>query len=655
MMNRAYVTFAVKTADDEQRCIEGIASTPHADRVGDVVEPSGAVFKTPMPLLWQHRADEPIGEVRAVKVDKQGIHVRAYIPKGITPRIDEAWALIKAGLVRGLSIGFKPLAFEPVSKDPFSGQRFTKWEWLELSAVTIPANMDASITAIKALDADALAALGTPASAPPSHHPPGVSGSTTRMTRASTAMKKSLSERVADWRDILREKSDRITQMIEQSSDSGVTFDEAQQEEHKTLSDACDEIEKTIKILEAQEAREKSLAKPVDVQTGLRVSGNGVPQIQVVEQKLPKGIRFARLVLCKAAAVLEARTGNFVSPVDIAKARYPDDSLLRNVIEKTAVGAGTAAVTSNNLTDLVPYNAIASDFVEYLRPRTIIGQFGTGNIPPLHNVPFNVRVGGFSAGFTGYWVGEGLPTPVSKATSTAVTLTWSKVAGLCVLTEELVRFSSPSAEARVRDDLARAVAARMDIDFIDPEKAAVANVSPASITRSVVAIAPTGTTAAKFRADLATMLSGMVNVPGRRVLIMSETMATTLSMMINTLGNPDFGGLTPEGGTINGIPVIVSEHLTSVGSPGTQAIVLVTPSEIMLADDGQATVEASTEASIEMLDSSLVQTAVAGTGASLVNMWQTNSVAIRAVRFVNWAARRSGAVAYISPAAYLVQ
>ena len=55
-----------------------------------------------------------------------------------------------AKLVRGLSIGFS--ATESARIEPGYGLRFLKWQWLELSAVTIPANADCSITAIKSAD-----------------------------------------------------------------------------------------------------------------------------------------------------------------------------------------------------------------------------------------------------------------------------------------------------------------------------------------------------------------------------------------------------------------------------------------------------------------------------------------------------------------------
>jgi HK97 family phage prohead protease len=155
-MNRAYALLEVKALDDDKRMIEGFATTPTVDRAGDIVESAGAEFKLPIPLLWQHDSQKPIGHVLAAKVSKDGIRVRAQLARvdeagPLKDRLDEAWQSIKSGLVRGLSIGFKGLETEQI-EDTF-GLRFVRWLWLELSAVTIPANQDASIEAVKALAA----------------------------------------------------------------------------------------------------------------------------------------------------------------------------------------------------------------------------------------------------------------------------------------------------------------------------------------------------------------------------------------------------------------------------------------------------------------------------------------------------------------------
>ena len=306
----------------------------------------------------------------------------------------------------------------------------------------------------------------------------------------------------------------------------------------------------------------------------------------------------------------------------------------------------------------MPYKVLADDFIEFLRGKTIVDRFGQNGVPALRRVPFNIRVGGFSAGTTGYWKGEGKPTPMSKATSTNVSLTWSTVSGLTVITKELATHSTPSAEMALRDDLSAAVVARMDIDFVDPSKAAVANTSPASITNAIVATAPSGAAATNVRRDAATLLALFATANlGRSnlVWIMSDTMAGNIGMMVNALGNADFPEMDLSAAVprLAGIPVITSEHLTSLGSPSTQMIVLVKADEVYLADEGMVDVEASFEASIEMLDASLVQDGTNGTGTSLVNLWQSGLIGLLANREVNWKLRRSTAVQYISPAAYI--
>ncbi len=164
-MQRAYSTLEIKAVDggDEKRTFSGIASTPSTDRMGDIVEPKGAQFKLPIPLLWQHDSRQPIGWVTAATVTSKGIEISgevADVPEDgeLKTRLATAWQSIKSKLVRGLSIGFN--AIEHAQIDGTWGVRFVKWEWLELSAVTIPANSDASITAIKSADDSARAALG---------------------------------------------------------------------------------------------------------------------------------------------------------------------------------------------------------------------------------------------------------------------------------------------------------------------------------------------------------------------------------------------------------------------------------------------------------------------------------------------------------------
>lgn len=118
----------------------GWATTSTPDLVGDVVEPAGAHFELPLPLLWQHQHDAPVGTVRDAHVAANGIRVAGRI----TPeaqRAVEAQALLRDGAL-ALSVGFLAEKSEPLST---GGRRFTAWRWTELSLVSVPCNPEARI------------------------------------------------------------------------------------------------------------------------------------------------------------------------------------------------------------------------------------------------------------------------------------------------------------------------------------------------------------------------------------------------------------------------------------------------------------------------------------------------------------------------------
>lgn len=153
-MQRAHSVVQLKRVAAEARRISGIASTPATDRQGDVLVPSGAVFKLPLPLLLGHDHGAPLGEVIDARVTPQGIYIVAQLAaEGTSERIDEAWRLIRAGLIKGLSVGFIGLESSAL---PNGGRKFTKWEVIELSAVVVPANAEAGILEVKRLDAHAV-------------------------------------------------------------------------------------------------------------------------------------------------------------------------------------------------------------------------------------------------------------------------------------------------------------------------------------------------------------------------------------------------------------------------------------------------------------------------------------------------------------------
>lgn len=153
-MNRAYSMLEAKAFDSDKRTFSGWATTPATDRVQDTINPLGAKFTNPLVLLHQHNHDAPIGQVTFGKPTAKGIPFEASIPEIPEPgplkdRVDTAWGEIKHGLVRAVSIGFRPLSYSPNEK---GGLDFDETEIFELSSVSIPANAEAIISQVKSLD-----------------------------------------------------------------------------------------------------------------------------------------------------------------------------------------------------------------------------------------------------------------------------------------------------------------------------------------------------------------------------------------------------------------------------------------------------------------------------------------------------------------------
>lgn len=135
--------------DVERR--KGVATTGDVDRIGDIVEPMGAKFDLPLPLLWHHNHEQPVGEVVQARPTKKNIAIKAQSlhmdePGLLKDYTDLAWHSVKSGLVEGLSIGFRPIEVER-HKDA-GGLHFLSWNLFEVSLVTIPANARAQISRV---------------------------------------------------------------------------------------------------------------------------------------------------------------------------------------------------------------------------------------------------------------------------------------------------------------------------------------------------------------------------------------------------------------------------------------------------------------------------------------------------------------------------
>lgn len=521
----------------------------------------------------------------------------------------------------------------------------------------IKSSSKASLSALPVVRASSAAIRESRSTAPQmSVAAPGATGKTQSNHFKGTTSMKPIAQQIADFEATRATNANRMNVIMSAAAEAGRTLDDAETQEYDRLKVENKAIDAHLERLRDHEKSVLASASALDTGSlgaGTTVIAPRLPadggNIVSVKSNAPKGIAFARYV--KAIAMAK---GNIMQAAQIAQAnkQWMDQTPQVQKVLMAAV-AGGDTLTSGWASELVYNQDLVAEFLEILRPQTIIGKM-TG----MRQVPFNVRMGGASSGGTGYWVGQGAAIPASKMQTTSLSLGIAKAAGLMVITDELARSSAPSAEMLVRDDLIETIKTFLDVQFVDPNVAEVANVSPASITNGLTPVDPTGTNAAALRADVQTLFKSFIQAnmdPTKAVWIMETTQALAISMMQNALGQPEFGGITIQGGTFFGLPVIPSMSANIAGSPDSgKMIILANADDIMIADEGGLTVEGSREASIQMADnpSGNAASGTAGT-ANLVSMFQTNSLALKLVRYVNWKKRRSTAVAYIKEAQYV--
>ncbi len=641
-MDRAYSLLEIKSLNDEERVIEGIASTPTPDRMNDIVDPMGAKFDLPMPLLWQHSHDAPVGFVEFAKPTPKGIPYRARILKVDEPgilkdRLDEAWQSVKHKLVKAVSIGFKALEYDYI-KDS-NGIRFKAWEWMELSLVTIPANREATITTIKSIDSEVRAATGRENLDRPTVPLPGVSGKANQPAKSGFFFApskgnavKSVQDQIAALEAARAAKAARMNEIMQKSMAEDRSTDTEESGEFDSLKSEVKQADDDLVRLRYLEKLHIAEASPITAgntaspSSGAEVRGG----VMSVKSNVPPGTDFVRYSM----AIMQAK-GNLMQAHQTAQHRWKDSSRVVTSL-KAAADAGTTT-DPTWAAPLVEYNTMAAEFIELLRPATILGRIPGG----LRRVPFNVRIQRQTAGVSGAFVGEGKAKPVNELAFDAITMGFSKAAVIVVMTNELMRFSDPSAEAVVRQDMIDGIAAYLDKRFIDPQYAGVANVSPASITNGVTPIASGGQTIAAVTDDVEGAMTAFVNADlnlARAVWIMHPRTALALSMKRNNQDQFAFPGVMATGGTFFGMPVVTSSAAVAAGSPSEALVVLLDPSEILLADDGGITIDMSQEASLQMSDTP------SDGATTLVSLWQNNMAALRAERFINWRRRRDNAV-----------
>lgn len=251
-------------------------------------------------------------------------------------------------------------------------------------------------------------------------------------------------------------------------------------------------------------------------------------------------------------------------------------------------------------------------------------------------VPLRSRVGWTTATATAFVRGEGAAIPVSRMGVEAEGIDREKACALVILTREMLRTAGTAGEALIARELRRAVASEVDSRFVE---IIADDVTPIDGTDS-------GADAIGAIIDLHNLLDAVEpTAESRLVWAMAPDVGRAASLLADRGKSFLFPEMTPIGGTMKGIPAIV----TSGMADGTLALIDATG---LAGDSEMISVQASDDTTIKMATDPAANSKT-GAASENVSMFQTHSTAILATSWFGAMRFRSNAIAIVENVAWV--
>jgi len=611
--------------------LDFVLSDDTVDRYGDIIVASGWVltnFKRNPIALFAHDSRFAIGTWTNIRIEGGKLIARLMLAaRGTSARIDELISLVEQGILRAVSVGFRPLESEPIDpKQPYGGQRYTKQELLETSLVSVPAN-PAALQLAKSLNissetlslafgeqADVRRRDVTTHGEHAARHP---------KNERPLAMK-TLAQRIEDAQAGLIAKKDKLTELTKAETLDVEAIEEINQQ--------IDADERGLTALKSSEA--KIGLGAVD-KSG--VTAPAVPRRPLgLGQKEVKGLD----LLVRALVVRGVAHFGGKSIDQVLEERYPGHEATA-IITKSDQTIGTTTV-SGWASELV--QTVNQGFLEALMPYSIYPALrarGIGvNFDGIGSVSLPSRTAG---GAGGGFVSEGSPIRVGRITTAAVTMTPRKMGVIVPFSRELAKRSTPAIEALVRQAILEDTGAILDAAILDATASSV--VRPAGLLYGLAATA-SGYGGGDYQAvvaDLKALLAPFysANAGDNITVLMNPAQGLSLSMMPGPGAAGEFGWAQPLMARLN---IIESTNVTA------GRLIAIRNSDFATALGDAPEFDVSEQATVHMEDTTPLEI-VSGTGPATADpvrsFFQTATIGVRMLMDVSWAMRRTGMVRWI--------
>jgi HK97 family phage prohead protease len=629
--------------------LEFVMSDDTTDRMGDAIDQAGwqlAHFRKAPVALFNHDRNQVIGRWRDVAV--RGGRLTGFLElaeEGTSALVDSIRKLVAQKILRAVSVGFRPLAAEPLDpENKWGAQRFTKCELLECSLVSVPANPNAlAIARSFGLPPAAQAILfGKHAAqqaggSSASMLKPLVQKSTTMQLQTAT-LGQQIQAAHADF-NALQARLAELTGKENPSDD-----------EVRALDELPDRIDAAADVIHKLQRREHSLA--------LTITGNGgergrEPAPVPPERRPSRAVKklepidyFFRAATCFALA----KANRSPDPMEFCRERYSNDEHTAQIVSLMTRAAPGPALTSQAtwaaelvqvgfgefLSTLKPFRIYPS--IALRGPRFTFGpQAGTIKLPARSATPT----------VAGTFVGEAQPIPVKKLGLTSITLTPFKMAVISMFSEEIGSRSTPQIESLLRQEMEEDTAVAIDTALIDANAASTTR--PAGLRNGVAGLTPTasGTPTEKMVADLKQLIGAITAVNGGRdiVVILNPLQAMSLTFAQTTTGDFLFATSAEAGARFN-VSFVASNTCTA------GMLIAVDAADFASATGDMPRFRLSAEATVHDEDTTPLPISTTGTpnvvAAPVRSFFQTDVMGIRMIWDMSWAMRRTGMVAWMT-------
>jgi HK97 family phage major capsid protein/HK97 family phage prohead protease len=640
---------------------EFVLSDGSIDRMGDVIEPTGwqlERIKSDPVVLFNHDRNQIVGKWINVRVkDGQLVGRIAWTNSDKWPFAQYLRDLVREGILRTVSVGFQPIAKEPLTKEadvkrgPF---RFTKQDLLECSLVSVPANPNALALA-KDFPREAVAAIfRKPASedlgeVPAAHAKSGKSPSLSTRTKMQTHTIAQKIQAAQQEYNILRDALNELSAQDEMSAEEVKRYEElpAQIEVAKREIEKHKRAERALFDDSASNGHDGEVISPPPAtpstpmpKAPTTIDMEGRRLFAIPKKKVEAGDYTFRALACWTKSHANK------DPLEKSlREMYGGDELTGMVLRAAVNPAMTTVATW--AAELVQTSNV--DFLDRLMPSSIyaplaaagvrysFGRAGVLRIPVRANTPT----------VAGNWVGEGAPKPVRRISLSTVSMTPTKMAVISTFTEEMANYSTPSIEGIIRQAMSDDTSEALDSYLIDAVAASA--VRPAGLLNGVTPITASAATpaTAAMVADLKALVGAITAAGGGRrvVVIMNPAQALSLAFAQTTTGDFLFTNVA-EAGNKFGVSFIQSKTCPA------GRLIAVDAADFATANGDAPQFAVSTEATLHEEDTTPLALGSTGSpntvAAPMRSLFQTDAVAIRLSLYISWVMRRASMVQTIA-------